>query len=213
MSKFWEKVCFILSYITQGSSYLSPYTYGLLHRMHHAYADTKKDPHSPKHDGNLFKMMWKTKNIYRSIFIGNNKIPKKFYGDLPEWKSFDSFAHSWFSRAIFIFGYISFYIYFVPEGQLFWYLLLPIHFATGPIHGAIINWFAHVIGYRNYNLKNTSKNMFPCDLIMLGESLHNNHHKNPKINFGDKWYEFDPVYPIILLLNKLKVIKLKKAYK
>ena len=66
---------------------------------------------------------------------------------------------------------------------------------------------------RNYELKDTSKNMFPCDLIMLGESLHNNHHKNPKINFGDKWYEFDPVYPIILLLNKLKVIKLKKLYK
>ena len=82
MSKFWEKVCFILSYITQGSSYLSPYTYGLLHRMHHAYADTKKDPHSPKYDGNLFKMMWKTKNIYHSIFTEQVKPHKKFYGNL-----------------------------------------------------------------------------------------------------------------------------------
>ena len=61
----------------------------------------------------------------------------------------------------------------------------------GPMHGAVINWFAHVIGYRTYKLKDTSTNMFPCDLLMLGESLHNNHHNNPKSNFADKWYEFD----------------------
>ena len=93
MNKFWEKVCFILSYITQGSSYLSPYAYGLLHRLHHAYADTPKDPHSPRYDENLFKMMWKTKNIYHNIFTDKVDIPKKFYGNLPEWRSFDRFAH------------------------------------------------------------------------------------------------------------------------
>ena len=52
--------------------------------------------------------------------------------------------------------------------------------------------------------------MFPCDLLMLGESLHNNHHNNPKANFSDKWYEFDPVYPVIRILNKIGVIKLRK---
>ena len=210
MNKFWEKVCFILSYITQGSSYLSPYAYGLLHRLHHAYTDTPNDPHSPKYDGNLFNMMWKTKGIYHEIFTGVATIPKKFYGNLPEWHSFDLFAHNWVSRVLFIIGYITFYVYFVPDGQWYWYLLLPFHFATGPIHGAIINWFAHVVGYRNYDLKDTSKNMFPCDLLMLGESLHNNHHNNPKANFGDKWYEFDPVYPVIWILNKIGIIKLRK---
>ena len=53
--------------------------------------------------------------------------------------------------------------------------------------------------------------MFPCDLLMLGESLHNNHHKHPRPNFADKWYEFDPVYPIIWFLDKLKIIKLKRS--
>ena len=66
-----------------------------------------------------------------------------------------------------------------------------------------------MVGYRNYDTKDTSKNMFPCDLLMLGESLHNNHHNNPKANFGDKWYEFDPVYPIIVILDKFKIIKIK----
>jgi len=212
MSKSWEKVFFILSYIFQGSSYLSPYTYGVLHRMHHAYADTPSDPHSPKYDGNIVKMMHKTKHIYHTIFTGEGRswIPKKFFKDLPEWRSLDVFAHSWFSRIMIGTFYVMFYVYFVPPGQWYWYLLLPIHFLIGPIHGAIINWFAHVIGYRNYELKDTSRNMFPCDLLMLGESLHNNHHKNPKANFGDKWYEFDPVYPIIFLLDKLKIIHIIK---
>ena len=67
MSKFWEKVFFVFSLITQGSSYLSPYAYAILHRLHHAYADTEKDPHSPAYDSSLLDIMWKTKNIYSSI--------------------------------------------------------------------------------------------------------------------------------------------------
>ena len=40
MNKFWEKVFYVLTWIFQGSSYLSPYAYGIMHRYHHAYADT-----------------------------------------------------------------------------------------------------------------------------------------------------------------------------
>ena len=58
MSKFWECFFYLVAYITQGSSYVSPRAYGIMHRMHHAYTDTDKDPHSPKYDSNLFKMMW-----------------------------------------------------------------------------------------------------------------------------------------------------------
>eukprot|EP01036_Dinobryon_divergens_P038408 gene38408-50429_t len=31
----------------EGSSFLSPRAYAILHRMHHAFSDTKRDPHSP----------------------------------------------------------------------------------------------------------------------------------------------------------------------
>ena len=40
MSRAWEKIFHVLAWIFQGSSYLSPYTYGVMHRHHHAYADT-----------------------------------------------------------------------------------------------------------------------------------------------------------------------------
>ena len=70
MSKINEKICFFLTWLFQGSNYLSAYGYGVMHRMHHAYADTEKDPHSPKFDKNVFAMMWRTKNTYQDI---NNK--------------------------------------------------------------------------------------------------------------------------------------------
>ena len=69
---------------------------------------------------------------------------------------------------------------------------------------------AHEIGYRNFNVKDTSKNLMPIDLLMLGEGLHNNHHMHAgRANFGWKKWEFDPTYPVIWLLNKLGIIKLK----
>ena len=48
MSKFWEKVFFFLTFIFQGSSFLNPRAYAILHRLHHKYSDTEKDPHSPR---------------------------------------------------------------------------------------------------------------------------------------------------------------------
>tara|TARA_B100000683_G_scaffold266105_1_gene297923 strand:+ start:145 stop:873 length:729 start_codon:yes stop_codon:yes gene_type:complete len=210
MNKFWEKVFFVLSLIFQGSSYLSPYAYGILHRLHHAYADGFRDPHSPSNDKNIFRMMWKTKIIYSKIRKNQYSIKDKYLINLPEWHSFDVIATSWPIRLLTGFGYFYFYYVFVPEGQWFWYALLPVHFIMGPIHGAIINWFAHTIGYRNFESKDTSRNFMPWDLIMLGEGLHNNHHARPKANFAVKWHEFDPVYPIIYCLNKLNIIRLNK---
>jgi stearoyl-CoA desaturase (delta-9 desaturase) len=82
----------------------------------------------------------------------------------------------------------------------------------GPFHGAIINWFAHKLGYVSFKVKDTSKNLLFFDFLMLGESYHNNHHRYPKSpNFGKKWHEFDPTYPFIKLFAFLKVIKLRKS--
>ena len=41
MSKGAERFFHVLTYIAQGSSYLSPRGYAILHRMHHAYSDTE----------------------------------------------------------------------------------------------------------------------------------------------------------------------------
>jgi stearoyl-CoA desaturase (delta-9 desaturase) len=44
---------------------------------------------------------------------------------------------------------------------------------------------------------------------MLGEGYHNNHHKFPsRSNFAIKKGEFDPIYPVVLLFEKLKIIRI-----
>lgn len=174
--------------------------------MHHAYTDTDKDPHSPSYDKNLFAMMWRSRNTYRDIFEERQPIEPRFTKNLPEWNWFDSWGNSWLSRLIWICAYTYLYIEFAPS---FWFLLiLPLHIAMGPVHGMIINWFAHKYGHVNYKANNTSKNLFKVDWMMFGEGYHNNHHIFPsRSNFAMRKGEFDLCYPFILLLEKLKIIK------
>ncbi len=210
MSNFWEKAFHILAYIFQGSSYLSPYAYGVMHRMHHAYADTEKDPHSPKYHHSLMKMMWNTKLIYHAINKEGKQVEKEFTDGVPSWRKFDKFGESKISRFLWVLVYIGIYVVLAKDNYWF-YLLIPVHVLMSPVHGAVINWFAHKIGYRNFKLTNTSTNLFPIELLMWGEGLHNNHHKfGGSPNFAHKWFEFDPMYPFILLMNKLNIIQLIK---
>jgi stearoyl-CoA desaturase (delta-9 desaturase) len=210
MNKTWEKFFFVFSYMTQGSSYLSPRAYGIMHRMHHAYTDTKEDPHSPVYDKNFFSMMWRTKNNYRHIFEGKYLVEEKFSKNVPEWKWFDTWGNSALSRILWIALYVLVYINFAPS--LWWFLLIPVQVVMGPLHGVIINWFAHKYGKTNFETDNTSKNLFKVDLLMLGEGYHNNHHAYPsRVNFAANKGEFDFCYPVIALLRRLKIVKYTSA--
>lgn len=209
MSKGWEKFFFIFTYITQGSHYMSPRAYAIMHRLHHAHTDTEQDPHSPNFSSNIFSMMWRTKKIYTDIYKGKIEVEEKFTKNLPEWPAFDRWANSLLSRTLWVLAYVAFFIIFASSP--WWFLLLPVIIAMGAFHGAIINWFAHKFGYKNFILKNTSENLFFIDVLMLGESYHNNHHRYPSsVNFGVRWHEIDPIYPVILLLNNLHIIRLPK---
>jgi stearoyl-CoA desaturase (delta-9 desaturase) len=78
----------------------------------------------------------------------------------------------------------------------------------GPIHGAIVNWGGHKYGYRNYANVDQSKNTLVFDFLTFGELFQNNHHEfGMSPNFAARWFEIDPAYPVILLLEKVGIIK------
>lgn len=215
MNKFWERFFYFLTYISQGSSYLSPRAYAILHRMHHAFSDTEKDPHSPHHTKNVFTMMWSTKEIYNAVFSRKREVEHRFERNYPEWNLIEKLGDSWVSRIGWGLLYSAFYILAYIYLDMHWafFFLLPIHFLMGPIHGAIVNWSGHKYGYQNFDNQDESKNSLIFDFLMLGELFQNNHHKRPNsINFGQKWFEFDPTYPVIKLLDKLKIIKVRKKH-
>ncbi len=209
MNAFWEKFFFALTYVAQGSSFLSPRAYALLHRMHHAFSDTDRDPHSPHFSSNAFTMMWKTKIIYRDVLDNNYELAKRFEGDTPDWPLIEKIGDYRWARVAWGALYVLFYYQFATA---WWqYLLLPMHFLMGPIHGAIVNWSGHKYGYQNFDNRDKSRNSLFFDFLTGGELFQNNHHKLPnRVNFGVKWWEIDPSYPIIWTLSKVGIIKLRK---
>lgn len=213
MSRPWERFFYLLTYLSQGSSYLSPRAYAILHRMHHAFSDTEKDPHSPHHTKNVFTMMWETKDIYNAVLNRKRVVESQFERNYPEWNFIEKLGDSWISRIGWALLYAAFYVLAYIYLDMHWafFFLLPIHFLMGPIHGAIVNWSGHKYGYQNFDNQDKSKNSLIFDFLMLGELFQNNHHKRPNsINFGSKWFEIDPTYPVIQLLNKLKIIEIRK---
>lgn len=212
LTKFWERFFFLCAYITQGASFLNPRTYAILHRMHHTYSDTDKDPHSPVASKNFWDMMWRTKKVYSDIYDKKYKVEEQFLGGYPEWKGLEQFAESWLSRILWMAVYTAMYFWLAPN--YWWFLLLPVHFALLPIQGAIVNWFGHMHGYTNFDNHDNSKNSLAVDFLMMGELFQNNHHKFPlKPNFGVKWFEFDPTFIFMRLFNFLGMIKMKVGLK
>lgn len=209
MSKGWERFFFIFTYIAQGPHYMSPHAYAIMHRLHHAHTDTELDPHSPAFSSNLVSMMLRTRRYYNDIIHGRMAVDARYRKNLPSWRRFDMWANSTPSRLLWTAAYVTLFVLFATSAWQ--YLLLPILLSMGAFHGALINWFAHKYGYINFRLRNTSRNLFFIDVLMLGESYHNNHHKRPaSVNFGKRWHEIDPVYPIIRLMAWMGIIKLPK---
>ena len=100
MNKFTEKIFFVFSFLVQGSSYMSPKVYGAMHRMHHAHADTEKDPHSPKYSNNVIKLMVKTYHQFKGVQDKTIELKDSFYKNLPDWKWFDKMAGSFFVKLL-----------------------------------------------------------------------------------------------------------------
>lgn len=209
MSLFWERLFYFFTFFFQGASFLNPRAYAIMHRMHHAYSDTEKDPHSPHFFKDVWQMTLRTKDIYLNYAKYNQEPEPPFRGNYPEWKGLDKLSNYWALRILFGVGYFAFYYFFATA---WWqYLLLPVHFFIGPVQGAIVNWCGHKYGYSNYDNADHSKNSLPLDFLLMGELMQNNHHKSPNSpNFAKKWFEVDPTYPIMLLFHALRIIQLKK---
>jgi stearoyl-CoA desaturase (delta-9 desaturase) len=210
MSKGWERFFHLCTFVAQGSSYLSARGYAILHRMHHAYSDTPKDPHSPENFGNVWSMMWATKKRY-DAFAYRREVPEaRFEGGMPDWPALDRFSQSWITRSAWMLGYAAFYYAFASHWTL--WLLLPLHFVMGPIHGAIVNWCGHRYGYRNFDVDDVSRNTLVLDFLTGGELFQNNHHKHAmRPNFAVRWFEIDPAYQIIRVLGWLGIIAFRTA--
>lgn len=210
LTRGWERFFYLLTFIVQGASFLNPRSYAILHRKHHAFSDTEKDPHSPLYFDSPWKMMVQTFHFYRSIFSRQLGLEKDLEQGYPEWPGFDEWADGRPVRLAFISVYIG--IYVLLKAEWWMYAFIPVHALMGPIHGAIVNWCGHKYGYKNFDNGDNSKNSLGFEIVCVGELMQNNHHRYPKRpNFAVKPFEWDPTYGVIKLLAGLKVIQMAES--
>ena len=155
-----------------------------IHRLHHQKVDRAGDPHSPKLFG-IKRVLFGGVLLYRDA-LKDEKTIDQLSSDRPKDLIENLYKHSYLGVStllvslILIFGWVGILLWAV---QMIW---IPF-WAAGVINGIGHHW-----GYRNTETEDTSKNIIPIGLIIGGEELHNNHHRDPTSpKFSMKWWEFD----------------------
>ncbi len=169
-----------------------------IHRKHHQASDTIEDPHSPKVYG-IKRVLFGGAFLYHKASKDTAMVEKLGVGTPDDW--LERNLYSTHSRLGILLMLVIDLLLFGPWGLLVWgiqMIWIPF-FAAG-----VINGLAHWIGYRNYDTKDTSRNLYPIAFWVGGEELHNNHHGDgASAKFSKKWYEFDIGWFYIRVLQTL----------
>jgi stearoyl-CoA desaturase (Delta-9 desaturase) len=170
-----------------------------VHRKHHAFTDREGDPHSPRLLG-----LWRVQLLNAYYYQREARNPdtiKKFAPDLPEDR---------LDRAVFSKGLV---------GPGLGIALLCLLFGIGPgliaalahavlyvgVLAPLINGVGHWRGAQNFT--NTAYNSVVLAWVTAGESLHNNHHAEPRApKFSVRRVEFDPSWLVIRVLAAVRLV-------
>lgn len=166
------------------------------HRLHHAFTDTDKDPHSPSKGFYWAHIGW----IFQGTAqVQTETVMKRYAPDLmkdPIHRLMNKYY--WLTSVI------------IGLGLLFiggWSMVLW-GIALRTVLGWHATWFVnsatHIWGTRRFATRDTSTNNALVAAFTFGEGWHNNHHAYPRsARHGLTWKEFDLNWIQIRLLEKL----------
>lgn len=177
-----------------------------IHRKHHAKVETDEDPHSPVAHG-IKKVFWEGTELYRKEAKNPETLSRYGEGTPDDWMERNVYTrHStWGITSMLIINLML----FGPLGLTMW----AIQMAWIPFFAAgVVNGIGHYWGYRNFEVKDASRNIIPIGFFIGGEELHNNHHAfATSAKFSEKWWEFDIGWVVIRALQVFGLAKPKRV--
>jgi stearoyl-CoA desaturase (delta-9 desaturase) len=176
------------------------------HRRHHAYVDREGDPHSPVLEG-LTSILFAGWVHYRRAIRNPELLEKYGKGTPDDWIERYVFTKVSSIGIIILLG-IDIYLFGWAWGFGVWTAQV----LWMPFLGGVVNGIGHAWGYRNFEIKDASRNIVPLGVVLAGEELHNNHHADPRsARFRRRWFELDVGWVYIRILASLGLAQVEYA--
>ncbi|KAM0008757.1 putative fatty acid desaturase domain, acyl-CoA desaturase [Helianthus debilis subsp. tardiflorus] len=160
-----------------------PIVWVSIHRYHHQYVDSEKDPHSPVFGFWFSHMGW----LFDKGYILEKYQEHKNVDDLKK-QAFYRFINRTYTLHLLVFTALV----YVFGG--FTYLVWVVGVSTTLVYQCtfLVNSVCHRWGNQAWNSADLSKNNWWVALVSFGEGWHNNHHAfEYSARYGLEWWQID----------------------
>jgi len=186
----------VLAAMAQTTAQKSVLWWAANHRDHHLHSDTELDVHSPRRFGFVYSHLgW----IFSRRQEMTNFTRVADFARYPELM----WLHRYELAPPFALAILCFAVAGWPG------LIVGFFWSTVAVYHATfcINSVAHLVGRRRYVTGDDSRNNWLLAIVTMGEGWHNNHHAyQSSARQGFRWWEYDPTFYLLKLLERLGLV-------
>lgn len=187
---------FLWAFIGTAAMQKGPLWWAGHHVNHHRFADREGDPHSPSVSGICYAHVgWFLNDAKHDRLEASNPVIRDF-SRVPE--------VAWLERYYFVPPLMLAVALYIAGGLpwLVWGFCVP---TVSLGHATFaINSVNHMFGSRRFDTLDESRNNVMTAIAAVGEGWHNNHHRYQRAaRNGFYWWEFDPTWYVIRLMELL----------
>jgi stearoyl-CoA desaturase (delta-9 desaturase) len=170
------------------------------HRRHHAFSDEEGDVHSPNRGfGWAHMFWWMTPDI---TSVHTNDYYARWAPDLQK-----DPIHRFLDKYFIVFPIATAAILYAIGGMpwLVWGFFVR---SVTVLHSTwLVNSATHIWGYRSYETRDTSTNLWWVAILTYGEGWHNNHHAfQTSARHGLRWWEVDMTYALLRAMSMVGLV-------